>query len=398
MTHTPSFDLSDIKSTLSTNVLHADDAYALENDVAPPIHISTTYTYPGTPDTLQPFTKLAEEDFPYYARISGNNVDRAEASLSSVLGAPSVVYSSGLAAIYGLLSYLNPKHIAVHKPGFGGYSGTIQIIARINRLTGLETSFIDGKCDAIGEGDVIWLETPLNPLGIAFDIPFYKELAKKKGAILVVDSTFAPPPIQDALVLGADYVVHSATKYLAGHSDVLAGVTASKDRSKILDLKADRAYLGTILHPQQAFLLLRSLRTFPLRIAKHSENGFLVAQHLNKLATDEQFATSLGIDSSLILEVYHNSLQTKEFVAKNLTGGHASCFSVLLKSDTVAKHLCCELKYFHHATSLGSVESLIEWRRMTDSKIDPRLVRLSIGIEDAADLIADLNRVFASLS
>ncbi|EPY51443.1 hypothetical protein SPOG_02614 [Schizosaccharomyces cryophilus OY26] len=385
-------------ANMSTSVLHADDPLAMENDVAPALHLSTTYTYPGTPETLQPFQKLAEEDFPYYVRICAKNCDLTEAALSSILKAPSVLYGSGLAAVYSLIAYLNPKNIAVHKPGFGGYSGTVAIIQRINRLTGLKTSYIDGKCDEIHEGDVIWLETPMNPLGIVFDIRYYKELAKKKGAILVVDSTFAPPPIQDALALGADYVVHSVTKYLGGHTDVLAGATASYNTAAIKALKADRAYIGTILHPQQCYLLLRSLRTFPLRIAKHSENGYLIATHLNKLATDSAFASKLGIDSSLILEVYHDSLQKEDFVSQNLTGGHSSCFSILVKSDKVAKHVCCELRYFHHATSLGGVESLVEWRRMTDQHIDPRLIRISIGIEDANDLIQDFNRVFASLS
>ncbi|WBW75407.1 pyridoxal phosphate-dependent transferase [Schizosaccharomyces osmophilus] len=385
-------------ANMSTSVLHADDPLALENDVGPALHLSTTYAYPGTAESLKPYQSVGEESFPYYVRIAGNNCDRAEAALSSVLKAPSVLYGSGLAAVYSLLAYLNPKNIAIHKPGFGGYSGTVGIIKRLNRLTGLRTSYIDKTCEQIHEGDVIWLESPMNPLGIVFDIHYYKELAKKKGAVLVVDSTFAPPPVQDALALGADYVVHSVTKYLGGHTDVLAGATASYNKSAIQTLKGDRAYLGSILHPQQCYLLLRSLRTYPLRIARHSENGYLVANHLNKLATDPNFAAKNGIDKGLILEVYHDSLQKEDFVSKNLTGGHSSCFGFLVNSEKVARHVCCDLRYFHHATSLGGVESLVEWRKMTDPHIDPRLIRISIGIEDANDLIQDLNRVFAALS
>lgn len=217
----------------------------------------------------------------------------------------------------------------------------------------------------------------------------------------MVDATFAPPPLQNPFEHGADIVVHSATKYLGGHSDVLAGVVVVKDAELAARFRHDRAFFGTIPAPQVASLLLRSLRTFPLRIAQHSKNAVAVADHLHQISTQPELAKELGIAPGLVSRVTHTSLQSEPFVARHMTGGHSPTFSVFFSSEQAAKLFCSDvggLKIFDHATSLGGAESLVEWRRMTDAHADKRLVRLSIGLEDAKDLVADLNACLTRVS
>lgn len=175
-------------SISSTDLLHADDGIEGLCDVSPAIHLSTTYNY----------TKENEVRDAVYSRESVPTVARCEAVLSKILGAPCITYSSGLSAIHALLIYLNPKRVYLERAQKGGYHGSIGVAAIMSRITGMETFTLDRLDESdfvLEKGDVVWVESPLNPTGEATDITRYAKIAKARGAILAVDATFAPPPI-----------------------------------------------------------------------------------------------------------------------------------------------------------------------------------------------------------
>lgn len=213
------------------------------------------------------------------------------------------------------------------------------------------------------------------------DIESLARRAHAKGALLIVDSTFASPPLQYAWNFGADIVLYSATKYFGGHSDLLSGVLVVKEEATSRQLKDDRIYLGTNVANLESFMLLRSLRTYEMRITKQSEN----ATKLVRFLSDHQSEFD-----KVLKTIYHSSLQTEEFVKKQLVGGYGPVFAITLYTKEQCKQLPLKLKYFHHATSLGGIESLVEWRAMTDPYIDQTLIRVSVGCESANDLIKDL--------
>ena len=230
---------------------------------------------------------------------------------------------------------------------------------------------------------MIWVETPLNPTSVASDISYYSELSRSKGGILVVDSTFAPPPLSDPFVHGADYVMHSATKYFGGHSDLLAGTISCKDLTKIHALREDRIYLGSIPSGHTSWLLLRSLRTLHMRVQQQSSNATILVKKLLP-----------HCHGKILSHISHTSLQSKDqsnaFVKNQMPGGDTPCFAMYFQSSSFAKEFACGLQLFHHATSIGGVESLVEWRFMSDSKCDQKLVRVSVGVENVEDLANDM--------
>lgn len=359
---------------IRTSLIHADAGIENLCDVSPAIHLSTTYEY-------------TEDNKPrdaIYSRESVPTVPRCEAVLSKILNAPCVTYASGLSAVHALLIYLNPGKLFLERAENGGYHGTIGVANIISRTTGMKAFKLDqlhSDDHELSQGDVIWLETPLNPTGEATDIALYAKIAKSRGAILVVDATFAPPPIQDPLACGADWVMHSATKYFGGHSDLLAGVLASHNQSGIDQLISDRTYLGTIPSGHTAWLLLRSLRTYDMRISRQISNVQELVQRLFALTQTT---------SPKLLKVTHSSLQQDGYIKSQMPGGHSPTFAIYFHKEEQAARFPNCLRLFHHATSLGGVESLVEWRTMSDSKCDRRLVRISVGVEDMEDLWLDL--------
>ncbi|KAH8151898.1 uncharacterized protein LAJ45_03891 [Morchella importuna] len=228
--------------SISTLSIHADDAHATRrmNDVAPPIHVSTTFHYPRDPDALIPFSDLVaaaaaadntsdKPSLPYiYSRLAAPSTTRLEQVLSTLLHGPTTTYASGLAAFHAILVRVNPRRIAIGNC----YHGCHNVVKIFSRLTGLQVLPLDCAPDDLHPGDLIHLETPLNPDGTATSIREYAEKAHSRGALLCVDGTFAPPPLQDPFAQGADYVLHSATKYIGGHSDLLGGVVAVKGRRR----------------------------------------------------------------------------------------------------------------------------------------------------------------------
>lgn len=371
---------------ISTNAIHASDKVNPVRDVIPPINVSTTYKYADNPDDLVKWSDMPEESSIigniFYSRITHPNSERVEKALESIVGGPSVAYSSGLGAFFAALTYFNPSIVCIGK----GYHGCHSIIDIFTRLKGLKVIGLDDDLDQLNAGDLICLETPVNPDGTVFDIEYFAQKAHEKGAFLLIDSTFAPPPLQEPFKWGADMVLHSATKYLGGHSDLLAGVLVTNDDKVKNQLVTDRLALGTNIANLESYLLLRSLRTFELRITRQAENTEKLVKHLVK-----------NRDSySKLKKIYHSSLQTEAFVKKQLPNGYSPVFCIELDNESTAKEFPSKLRYFHHATSLGGVESLIEWRVLSDSTVSPTLLRVSVGAENADDLIADFDEALRS--
>ncbi|KAH8815084.1 pyridoxal phosphate-dependent transferase, partial [Xylogone sp. PMI_703] len=351
-------------------------------------------------------------DDPYpghvYSRHTTPNTTRLEAILSSLLKGPSLTYSSGLSAFHALLVLLNPKRISIGE----GYHGCHGVIEVHKKLTGLKKLNLDCAAEELEAGDIIHVETPLNPTGEARNLKAFADKAHSRGAYLTVDATFAPPPLQDPFLWGADIVMHSGTKYVGGHSDLLCGILAVNPvRAKegwFDKLFEERLFLGSVMGSVEGWLGVRSIRTLELRVERQSYNtGKLVkwlqaALHLEKegasvIATPEESK----IVQAVLEKVVHASLQEDDlkdgWLQKQMPVGFGPVFSIIMKTEKLARYLPSKLLLFHHATSLGSVASLIEWRTMTDSTVDKRLLRVSVGIEAWEDLKTDFLESFKAL-
>lgn len=228
------------------------------------------------------------------------------------------------------------------------------------------------------QGDLFWLETPRNPDLKLADVAAYAKLARAHGAILVVDGTFAPPPLQYLLNLGAHCVMHSTTKYLAGHSDAVGGALVTNDEEVAQALTYERGIMGNTPGNLETWLLLRSLRTLRLRVEAQSKNAAALAEALLK--------------HPQVTAVHHPSLPGHPQYAlaqEQMVGGTGGVFAIELANAELAQALPAALKLFRNATSLGGVESLIEWRHQYDAEVSPCLLRISVGLEDVLDLVED---------
>jgi cystathionine beta-lyase/cystathionine gamma-synthase len=399
----------------ATSAIHADDRINVLTDVAPAIHTSTTFRYPRDASKLQPVPAeggFVDLQLPLiYSRLASSNTNRLEILLTPLIfpGAPEdsleklsnhvVSYSSGLTAFHALLVNVVPKVIAI-ADGYHGCHGVIDLHKKMHGVKTVDLHASDAEWDAagLGKGDIVHLETPLNPTGEAYEIAKYAERAHKRGALLTVDATFGPPGLQDPFAWGADVVMHSGTKYIGGHSDMLCGILATskgKDGHKrALTLRGERVFLGGVLGSLEGWLGVRSLRTLELRVQRASSNATNLVAWLNQAAKEDPAV------KSVIAKVTHASLQTSEFswLKKQMPNGFGPVFSIYTHRSEQARNLPSALKLFHHATSLGGVESLIEWRRMTDSGVDDKLLRLSIGVENWEDLKNDFIQAFKSLA
>lgn len=354
--------------------------------VVPPVHIATTY--------------LRDPDNQYrrgysYGRPDNATVRQTEAVLTALEGAAaSLLFSSGLAAATSLfLALPRPAHVIAPRVM---YWGLRKWLLEDAPSYGLTVSIVDaGERDAIaaavrpGETRLIWIETPANPLWTITDIKGAAEIAHRAGAWLAVDSTVATPILTRPLAEGADVVMHSATKYLNGHSDVIAGAL-SFSTTDILHERAAavRSHHGAILGPMEAALLLRGLRTLHLRVTAQCAAAMAIAQHFAK--------------DPRIEEVLYPGLETHighAIAARQMRGGFGGMLSVRVKGgEPAAIATAANVSLWKRATSLGGVESLIEHRASVegpDSPCPPDLLRLSVGIEAVEDLIGDLEQALA---
>ncbi|KAF8248984.1 cystathionine gamma-synthase [Wilcoxina mikolae CBS 423.85] len=370
-------NLKDLNLSLSTLAIHADEHLAPCTDIAPPLHVSTNFRYPSDPSLLGgPMPHI-------YSRDSAPSTSRLETTLASLLGGETVVYSSGLAAFHALLVNAHPKRLLITE----GYHGCHGTAALFSKLTGMAILPLSTPPQ---EGDLVHIETPINPTGIATNIEEYAERAHAAGALVSVDATFAPPPLQDPFAHAADYVMHSGSKYFGGHSDMLAGTLSVRSKELADKLRGERLYLGATMGNMEAWLGLRSLKTLELRVTRQSASASVLAGWIKA-----QLAVEGSVVQQTVKEVTHASLQDGgEWLQRQMPGGFGPVFSLVLKSEEMAKTLPSKLLLWGHATSLGCVESLIEWRGMTDTGCDKRLLRLSIGVEDVGDLRRDLERGF----
>lgn len=413
----------------STLSIHADDPLNILTDVAPPIHVSTTFRYTSQPKELRPFRpdqRPLAPLFPHqetpsehcYSRLTTHSTSRLEAILASLLHNPTITYSSGLSALHAMLTLLVPRRVSVG----GGYHGCKGVLRLHTRLTKLEVLEIDCPATDLEKGDLILLETPINPTGLTKDIAFYADKAHSRGAYLMVDATFGPPPLQDPFAQGADIVMHSGTKYIGGHSDLLCGVLAVRKELALpggeggkdgwmAQMLEDREFIGNVMGGLEGWLGVRSVRTLELRVMRQSQSATEIVRTLNT-ALQENQQTGKVSDAGLTLsvedinlvrkvlkQVHHASLQVDDFswLRKQMPGGFGPVFAITMQNAELARHLPSKLQLYHHATSLGGVESLIEWRTMTDATVGPDLLRVSIGIEDARDLLKDLVEGFRAL-
>jgi len=387
--------------SLASRSVHADDFTNTHSAVAPPMHVSTTFRYSDNPAELVPVADedAGEADGMYiYSRCKAPNTIRYEAILGSLLGGPALSYASGLAAFHAMIVFLNPKRVAIG----GGYHGCHGILKLMHKLNGLEQLELEDENDLakLQKGDIIHVETPLNPTGEARDLAYYRKKADELGCYLTVDATFAPPPLQDPFKYGVDIIMHSGTKYFGGHSDMLSGVLAvhpERAPGWLQELRAERLLVGGVMGNFEGWLGVRSLRTLDLRIMRQSEN----AQRLVDWLAGQKKAGG-NVVSDLVHKLQHSSLQPEasdpdSWLRKQMPNGHGPVFSLWLKSEEHAKRLPSKLFLFHHATSLGGVESLVEWRAMSDSEVDRRLIRVSVGVEGWEDLRDDLLRGLQAL-
>ncbi|PGH14539.1 hypothetical protein AJ80_05859 [Polytolypa hystricis UAMH7299] len=389
------------KAAPATLALHADDPLNTVTDVAPPLHVSSTYRYSDNPEELVPWADTEEHNLDpkvhIYSRHTAPNFTRFETILSALLDGYALSYNSGLSALHAALVFLNPRRISIGD----GYHGSHGVITLIQRLSGMQKLDLSCPAEKLEAGDVILLETPINPHGTSFSIEAYAQKAHSRGAYLIVDSTFGPPGLQDPFLWGADIVLHSGSKYLGGHSDLLCGVLVTRRKEWREKLHADRLLLGNTMGSMEAWLGVRSLRTLEVRVQRLSLNaGHLVSWLASALnASSPAPGSDEATVQAVVESISHSSLQRDDmdWLAKQMPAGFGPVFSVVFKEERFARYLPSKLKFFHHATSLGGVESLIEWRALTDPTVDRRLVRVSIGLENWEDLKDDFLEGFRAV-
>ncbi|MNB76439.1 Cystathionine beta-lyase [compost metagenome] len=374
---------------LATLSVHSGEFNDQHGAVMPPIYATSTFAQPAP----------GEHTGYEYSR-SGNPtrhaLETAIAELES--GTRGYAFASGLAAISTVLELLDKdSHIVAIDDVYGGTYRLIENVRK--RSTGLQVSWVKpGDLAALeaairSETKMIWVETPTNPLLKLADLAGIAEIARRHNIISVADNTFASPVIHRPLEFGFDIVVHSATKYLNGHSDVVAGLAVVGENSELADqLGYLQNAVGGVLDPFSSFLTLRGIRTLALRVEKHSANALAIAQWLEQHPQVEKVWFPW-------LESHPHYQLAREQMA--LPGG---MISVVVKGDAQqATVIIRKLKLFTLAESLGGVESLVSQPySMTHASIPleqrlangivPQLIRLSVGIEDANDLIADLEQ------
>jgi cystathionine gamma-synthase len=331
-----------------------------------PLELSSTYVADGPVD---------------YARGGNPTWTAFEEALGILEGGAALVFSSGMAAIAAALS-LAPKSATIVAP-IHAYSGTSLILESFEKagqatLRRVDISDTAAVIAALQGADVLWAESPTNPMLEVADLPRLFEAAHAAGAVAICDNTFATPLVQQPLAMGADVVVHSVTKYLAGHSDVILGATVTADsspgRSFHETLAQYRLLHGAIAGPMETWLALRGMRTMHLRVERSSANAAELADRLQGHPAVERLRYP-GFGSILAIEV---------------RGGPRGAESV-----------AANVRLWTHATSLGGVESLIERRRRHPAEpptVPDNLLRLSVGVEDVEDLWRDLEAALALLS
>ncbi|MBV6657940.1 MAG: aminotransferase class V-fold PLP-dependent enzyme [Devosiaceae bacterium] len=351
--------------------------------VVPAIQPAATYARDENYDIRKPY---------WYRRDGSEATAHAEAIIAELEGAAdTLLFASGMSAATAVIDNL-PTGAHVVAPEVMYHGVRMQLLAAEAKGRIRLSSYAAGEVDALRSAVVpsdtalVWVETPNNPNWEVTDIEAAAGIARAAGATLITDCTATPPNMTRALDLGADISFHSATKYLAGHSDVTAGALSVRTvDARWEGIELIRKLQGTVLQSFDAWLLIRGMRTLFLRTEKASANAMAVARHFE--------------GHPLVERVHYPGLASDPghaVAAKQTNGQFGGMLSIIVKgSEQTAIDVCRYCETFYPATSLGGVESLIEHRKTVSGEgfpVHPRLLRLSIGIEEAADLIADLEQ------
>ena len=359
-------------------------------DVVPPIHVSTTYE------------RAADLSYPGgrgYARDQNPTFEQVEALLAKLeQGAGALVFASGMAAATAAFMALKPgDHVVAPRVM---YWSLRKWLLEFALPWGLSVDFYDNaaadqRADLSrrvrnGATKLVWLETPANPTWAVTDIAMAAEIAHKAGARLAIDSTAATPVLTRPIEFGADLVMHSATKYLNGHTDVVAGaLVAARDDEYWARIKYLRLANGAVLGPFETWLLMRGMRTLYARVEMQARSALAIATHF-------------AHHPKLFAVLYPGLPDDPGHAAarRQMKGGFGAMLSIRVKGGEAAAIGCAAaLKIFKRATSLGGVESLVEHRASIegpDSPCPPDLLRISVGLEAVEDLIADLEQALAA--
>ncbi len=376
----------------TTKLIHSIPVDPLTGAVSVPIYQTSTFVQeaPGSNNGYA------------YARTH----TPTRATLESIIagleeGETGIAFSSGLAAIDAVVKLLKSGDEIVAVDDI--YGGAYRLFTQVYQQYGIKVHFVDTSdpvqvFNAVTpKTKLIWLETPTNPTLKISNIETIAKIARANRCLLCVDNTFASPALQKPLTLGADIVVHSATKYLGGHSDLIAGLVVTKDKTVGERIKFLQNACGAILAPFDSWLVIRGIETLHLRVKQHGASAQAVAEFLqNHPAVDK---------------VYYPGLPSHpgHDIAKKQSKGFGGIVSFSLKNDTeeAAEKLVTQTKLFHLAESLGGIKSLVSHPATMTHKTIPAekrraagvadsLIRLSIGLEDAEDLIADLQQALSS--
>ncbi|MAH59843.1 MAG: cystathionine gamma-synthase [Flavobacteriaceae bacterium] len=356
--------------------------------VMPPVYLTSTYAQ-STPGGHQGYE---------YSRTHNPTRTALEAALASIEdGAHGFCFGSGMAAIDAVVKLLSPGDEVISTNDL--YGGSYRIFTKIFEDFGIAFHFVDMQDPANvaakinAKTKLIWVETPTNPMMNVVDIEAMHKLVADKDILLAVDNTFASPYLQQPLTMGADIVMHSATKYLGGHSDVILGALVVRDAALAERLSFIQNASGAVCGPLDAFLVLRGIKTLHVRMQRHCENGEKIAHFL--------------ADHPKVAKVYWPGFPThpNHEVAKRQMNGFGGMISFVLADDSIEKatQMVEQLQLFTLAESLGGVESLaghpasmthasIPKVEREKSGVVDGLIRLSVGIEDSDDLIEDLKQ------
>ncbi len=373
--------------TLAAHALQSTDPAT--GAVVPPLHFSTTHAR----DESYQF-KVRQD----YLRSGNVTTDQAEAVIRELeSGHDCMLFASGMAAITTLFETVPQGGHVVAQDSM--YYNTREWLQRLEKKGRISLSlFKAGDLAAMraamrkGQTDLVWIETPSNPNWIVTDMTASALIAHDAGAKLAVDATMLGAVAANPISLGADFVFHSVTKYLNGHSDVLGGalVTAAPS-SRWDEIRYLRTKIGHPMAPFEAWLLMRGMRTLFVRYRQASSSALTIARHFSKHAAVER-----------VLYPGLSSHDGHAIAAREMSGGFGGMMSLLLRTDFEgAKRFCTNLKVLIPATSLGGVESLAEHRKTVEGAASPvadNLVRLSIGIEHVDDLISDIEQALANMT
>ncbi|GLU91102.1 cystathionine gamma-synthase [Agromyces sp. NBRC 114283] len=378
-----------------TRAIHAGQAFdPTTGAVIPPIYATSTYVQAGIGGLRGGYE---------YSRGGNPTRTALETQLAALEGgAHALSFASGLAAEDALLrTVLAPgDHVVI---GNDVYGGTHRLIRRVHGAWGVRHSTVDtSDLDLVraaiepGVTKVLWIETPSNPLMKISDVAALAELGHEAGLLVVVDNTFASPALQQPVALGADVVVHSTTKYLGGHSDVIGGAVVFAPGQEELHERVQFTQFaaGAVSGPFDAFLTSRGIKTLGIRMQRHSQNALAIARRLEEHAG--------------IARVYYPGLESHpghELAGRQMSGFGGMLSIELAGGGEAARRFAESTELFQLAESLGGVESLVNYPsemthasvRGTEAEVPASIVRLSVGIEDVDDLLADIDQTLARL-